>query len=354
MFIFKIYKKIMYTSFLVNLSILLVDDDAEQRELLYNYCQNHGATCYYSRNVTEAISLIEYKQFDVALCEIFLKGVGSGFDLLKQIKKIDSDLSILLVTAKKSKYLKERILKENVYALLIKPYDFFSLGFMIYLASISTREKRNNSYKTQNLKSKIRAITEEKDKNFDNTISSLSEALYQRDGYTRYHSEEVGKISEMICNNCAEMSEFASLIATAGKLHDIGKIGIKDKILLKKGELTDEERVVMETHPEKSFNIVRPIDPTRGFISDFVLHHHERWDGSGYPDKLKEEEIPMGSRILAVADTFNAMRSDRPYRKAKGLDYALDEILKGRGTSFDPYIVDIFITLVCNKKLGLK
>jgi putative two-component system response regulator len=344
----------MYTSFLVNLSILLVDDDEKQRELLYNYCKDLGATCYYGRNVTEAISLIEYQQFDVALCEIFLKGVGSGLDLLTQIKKIDSNLSIIFVTDKKREYLIERLFKEEIYALLSKPFDPFSLGIMLYRASISTREKRNNSYKAQNLIDKIRVITEEKDKNFDHVLSSLGEALYQRDGYTRHHSEEVGKISEMICKNCPEMSEFAALVATAGKLHDIGKIGIKDKILLKQGELTDEERVVIETHPEKSFNIVKPVDSTEGFISNFVLHHHERWDGSGYPHKLKEEEIPMGSRILAVADTFDALRSDRPYRKAKDLDYAIGNIKEGSGTSFDPYIVDIFITLVCNKKLGLK
>lgn len=343
----------MHTPFLVNLNILVVDNDVEQRELLCDFCHNHGGKYYSSRNVSRAIDLIEYNQFDVALCEIFLNGDGSGFDLLKQIKIIDPDLTVILVTAKTREHLIEKIIQENVYALLMKPYVLFSLGLMLLQASRNTKERRKNSYIARNLKLKIDSVSDEKNKIFINTLSSLSAALDQKDEYTKDHSEEVGKISEKICNIYNGTGEFAKLVSTAGRLHDIGKIGIKDEILLKQGKLTAEEFAIIRTHPENSYKIVKPVDRT-GRISEYVLHHHERWDGNGYPHKLKEKEIPSGSRILAVADAFNALTSNRPYREAKNLDYALDMILKGKGSHFDPDIVDILYELICNGEVTIK
>lgn len=143
---------------------------------------------------------------------------------------------------------------------------------------------------------------------------------------------------------------FRLMLRDAGLLHDIGKIGISDTVLNKAGRLTDEEFKLVQTHAIIGEDVVRPIGFLRD-VSQVIRHHHERYDGRGYPDGLKGEEIPLAARILAVADAFDAMIHDRVYRAAMSVDEAVAELVKGKGTQFDPQVVDVFIEEVLPRKM---
>lgn len=184
-------------------------------------------------------------------------------------------------------------------------------------------------------------LFEETQRTYYETIKGLAQALEARDAYTRGHSERVTKYALLIAEELGLDSEQKRLISYAGLLHDIGKIGIADNILNKKSTLTQEDRKAIENHPLFGDQILGPIKFLRE-AQNIVLHHHEKYDGSGYPSKLKGEEIPLLARIITVADSFDAMTSDRPYRKAFSLDEAMGELRKKSGTQFDPKIVDVF------------
>lgn len=173
-------------------------------------------------------------------------------------------------------------------------------------------------------------------------LNSLINALDARDTYTRDHSHRVTSYAVQIAKamDCAQ--EVVDSISFAGPLHDIGKIGVRDDILLKRGSFTQEEREIMKSHVVRGEEILRPLNL---LVSEraVVLYHHERWDGGGYPKGLAGAEIPLVARIFSVADTFDAMTSTRPYRQALSFDVARDEIVRCRGTQFDPEVVDAFI-----------
>ncbi|MGQ9474949.1 MAG: GAF domain-containing protein [Actinomycetota bacterium] len=176
-------------------------------------------------------------------------------------------------------------------------------------------------------------------------ITALANAIDARDAYTHGHSNRVMEYSVALAEGMGLSPDEVDVIRHASILHDVGKIGIREKILKKPGLLTEEERREMEYHPfigTRILQSVRLLEP----VMPLVYHHHERYDGSGYPDGLKGEEIPLGSRIIAVADAFESMTSDRPYRKALPLEEALAELRRGAGTQFDPRVVEIFLRLV--------
>jgi HD-GYP domain-containing protein (c-di-GMP phosphodiesterase class II) len=174
------------------------------------------------------------------------------------------------------------------------------------------------------------------------TIVSLTDALEVRDAYTNHQSARVTEYVDAILEEMPHVPSRLKLITIeAARIHDVGKIGIKDTALLKDGPLTDDERREMQRHSVIGADIVSNLGIYR-HSSAIVRHHHERFDGKGYPDGLKGEEIPLGSRIIAVADAFDAMTSNRPYRRALAFSVAYDEIVKNSGIQFDPQVVDAF------------
>ncbi len=184
---------------------------------------------------------------------------------------------------------------------------------------------------------------------FVGTIKSLAETIDAKDAYTRGHSEKVSLYAEATARGLGLDGEELQTIRYAGYLHDVGKIGIPDAILTKPGKLTVEEFNIIKKHPVLSDRILKPVDFPFP-VQPVVRHHHERYDGKGYPDNLTGEEIPMGARILAVADSYEAMTSDRPYRKALSVDKALEELSRNVGTQFDKRIVVEFIRIVSADK----
>ncbi|RUL48709.1 HD-GYP domain-containing protein [Lysinibacillus antri] len=176
--------------------------------------------------------------------------------------------------------------------------------------------------------------------------TTLANALDSRDPYTRHHSENVAKYSVLIAQKMNLPKDYCDIIRKGALLHDIGKIGIPEHILTKNEKLTDEEYHIIKSHPVIGHKMIQHIATFhKNGVLDIVLYHHERFDGKGYPKGLKGTDIPLFARIVAVADTFDAMTSKRVYRNELDLNYTLNEIRKNKGTQFDPEIVDVFLSL---------
>jgi HD-GYP domain-containing protein (c-di-GMP phosphodiesterase class II) len=177
------------------------------------------------------------------------------------------------------------------------------------------------------------------------TVRALTSAIEASDRYTRGHSERVTMYSVAIAREMRLSERRVQMLEYAGFLHDMGKIGVQHDILLKPEKLTEDEWIIMRSHPSMGAKIVSDLHFLKG-AREVVLHHHERYDGGGYPDGLRNTNIPLEARIVKVADAFDAMMSDRPYRKSLGLERALAELQSGRGTEFDPAVVSVFVDLV--------
>lgn len=179
---------------------------------------------------------------------------------------------------------------------------------------------------------------------FINTTKALSSALSEKDSFTKGHSERVSGLATSLGKELKLDHDRLNNLVLAALLHDIGKIGIPDNILNKPARLTDDEYFVVKEHPKKSVNIIEPIDHIGGIVDD-VLHHHERYDGSGYPKGLRGKDIPIGARIIQLCDTYDAMTSPRPYRESMPPERALMEIKEFSGRQFDPELVKVFLSM---------
>lgn len=192
---------------------------------------------------------------------------------------------------------------------------------------------------------KFRDLVKETNENLREMENALISALEAKDVYTQGHSHRVCKLVTQIVNKIGIEKKEAEDIITAAKLHDIGKIGIRDEILNKPGKLTEQEFAEIMDHPVMSYEIINKMKIMRN-VAKIIRHHHERYDGKGYPDGLKGEDIPLGSRIIAVADAFDAMTSKRPYRDSFTMAQVIEELKKNAGAQFDPKIVDAFISII--------
>lgn len=182
-------------------------------------------------------------------------------------------------------------------------------------------------------------------RNYYETVKALINAIEAKDPYTSGHAERVGKYAVAIAEEMNLKPEQVEIIKNAALLHDIGKIGVSDRVLKKQEKLTDDEFAIIKSHPSVGYDIIKDI----GFLNpirDIVKHHHEKWDGTGYPDGLTGKDIPLETSILTVADAFDAMVTDRPYRKALTLETALQEIISNAGTQFNPNIVDVSVLVL--------
>jgi HD-GYP domain-containing protein (c-di-GMP phosphodiesterase class II) len=180
---------------------------------------------------------------------------------------------------------------------------------------------------------------------FLGTVSALSQAIDAKDGFTRGHADRVSRIAGAIAREMGLSERNIEEIELAGMLHDIGKIGVEDQILMKPARLDPHEQELMRRHPIYGASILEPSESLRPLVP-LVLHHHENFDGSGYPEGRKGEEIPLGSRIIIVADAYEAMTSDRIYRKAIGHERAMDQLNRYKGIQFDPKVVRALGTLI--------
>jgi PAS domain S-box-containing protein/putative nucleotidyltransferase with HDIG domain len=220
------------------------------------------------------------------------------------------------------------------------------------LTEQSQRSDKALSRTTRKLEEKVEELTKQYEvakKGYLDTVRAFAFTLEARNQYTREHSERVTNYALDIARKMNLDSDTVELIQYAGRLHDIGKIAIKDDILTKPGGLSVTEFAEIRLHPAKGAEMLEPL----GFMKeslDSIRYHHERFDGGGYPDRLAKTKIPLTARILAVADTFDAMTSDRPYRKALSVEQAVEELKKNSGTQFDPQIIQAFMQVLNSGK----
>lgn len=330
--------------------ILIADDEEDIRELLSDFMSGEGYECLIAADAFEALQKFRSTpDIDLIMSDIRMPG-RTGIELLDDVKQLDEDVMMVMITAVKD-------VESAIAAMSKGAYDYVSKPFKLNeVAAIAGKaiEKRqlvleNREYQKE-LERKVEARTielrhalKELDKTYKFTLSALVTALDTRDTETQGHSFRVMRYTMELARRLGlEDPGFSKALEYAALMHDIGKIGIPDAILRKPGRLSPLEWEIMKTHPVLGYEILHKIK----FLEEaaqIVLHHHEHFDGSGYPDGLKGEKIPLGSRIFAVADAFDAMTTKRPYSDAMTFQAALDDLLANKGILFDPDVVEAFV-----------
>ncbi|MCP5102605.1 MAG: response regulator [bacterium] len=329
--------------------ILIADDEADIRELLGDFLEGEGYHCLLASNAFEALEAFKANNdIDLVMSDIRMPG-RTGLDLLSDVKDIDEDVMVIMISAVKDIESAIAAMSKGAYDYVAKPFKLTEVA-LIAKKAIEKRKLvlENKEYqrelermvaeRTIELQNTLEAL----DKTYIFTLRALVTALDTRDEETQGHSMRVVQYTLKL----AELMKWGNpeqlkILEYGSLLHDIGKIGIPDAILKKPGKLTNEEWDVMKTHPEVGYKILHRIEFLEE-ASQVVLHHHERFEGSGYPAGLKKYDIPIGSRIFAVADTVDAMTSERPYRKALPFEVASEELKKFSGIQFDPQVVEAF------------
>ena len=184
----------------------------------------------------------------------------------------------------------------------------------------------------------------------NDTINLITKTLYQKNRREKLHCERVGRLCELIGNALKMSPEAVKELKMAGLLHDIGKIGVDESLLNKRGHLTETEWLDMRRHPEIGYHILRSVNEFAP-MARYILHHHERMDGTGYPRQLVANDIPMQSKIIGIADAYDAMTSHRPYREDLSLSEVVDEFKKNAGSQFDPDILKVFIDQIMKQRI---
>jgi diguanylate cyclase (GGDEF)-like protein len=265
-------------------------------------------------------------------------------------------VSIAVVSYPEERALKSENLVELAEQVLIRAKECG--GNRVYISSDGKKSKTKFLLKRTNkqenimgLRHKLDRITLRANQNLIEAIFAFAKAIELRDHYTGEHVEKTVLYATKLGRSLKLSTEEIEDLRQAAILHDLGKLGISDKILLKNSKLTDSEYTQIKKHPQIAADILRPIHFLRSVIP-YILYHHERWDGRGYPSGLKGELIPVGARIIAIADVFQALTSNRPYRKAFTKDEAVKIMKEGAGSQFDPKIVRVFLKLINEKKIS--
>ena len=334
--------------------ILVVDDEETIREIV---CSTLSLAHFQTRqaaNGIEALSILESgDEFDLVLSDLMMAEMD-GIALLERAKERYPDMPIVMVTTVHDISVALQALRNGAYDYLPKPFEREQLLATVRRALEHRRLKRENDAYRTNLEALVAARTQQwktalsnLEKSYDITLEALGDALDLKDAETEGHSRRVTAYTIAIARKMGLAKEAVDVIARGAFLHDIGKMAIPDDILRKPGKLTEQEMDIMKEHCYRGYKIISRI-PFLAEAAEIVYSHQERYDGLGYPRGLKGEEIPLGARIFAIADTLDAMRSDRPYRAAQTIQAARKEIAAWSGRQFDPQIVKIFLEMPDN------
>jgi len=353
--------------------ILIVDDEPIIREILTRKLRDSGYSPIPAENAFEALNTMREHPCSLVLSDIMMPGMD-GIALLKALRAAYPDTAVVMITAVSNVSMAIEALREGAYDYLIKPFNLEEVVLSVRNALEKRRLILENRLYQEHLGDIVKAQTEEIrqlltteqericelnkaveeiDVTHSATLDALSTALDYRDNETEGHSQRVVRYSLEIGSLLGLERHDLEILGRGTLLHDIGKIGVPDAVLWKPGKLTDEEWVEMRNHVEYGYRMLRHIP----FLRDaamIMLHHHERFDGAGYPQSLKDHDIVIGARIFAIADTYDAMTTDRPYRKALSDQDAREEITRCNGSQFDPAIVEAFFNIAVDHWLQIK
>ena len=339
---------------MANDRILVVDDEETIREIV---CSMLGGAHFHTRqaaNGVEALSILESgDEFDLILSDLMMAEMD-GIALLERAKERFPDVPIVMVTTVHDISVALQAIRNGAYDYLPKPFEREQLLATVRRALENRRLKRENDAYRSNLEVLVAERTQQwktalskLEESYDITLEALGDALDAKDAETEGHSKRVTAFTIAIARKMGLSREEIRVIARGAFLHDIGKMAIPDEILNKPGKLTEEETAIMREHCYRGYKIISRI-PFLAEAAEIVYSHQERYDGLGYPRGLKGNEIPLGARIFAIADTLDAMRSNRPYRAAQPIEKAREEIRLWSGRQFDPEIVKVFLEMPDN------
>ena len=307
-----------------------------------------GMRCQTASSAMDALGILENDPVDAVIADLNMPGI-TGLGLLVELRRLYPHLVFLMATGADDVRLGVEAMREGADDYLIKPLQLETLMASLQRAFHNKNLEREVENYRQNLEKMVNERTallqnalNQVEQTYADTVDALGAAIDLRDEQTAGHSRRVClysiKLLKAMSGSCLQVKS----LAIGAILHDIGKLGTPDAILLKPGPLTAEERVIMQRHVEIGYDLVKRI-PFLAEAAEIILMHHERWNGSGYPHGLKGPQIPLGSRIFAVADSVDAITSDRPYRSALSFEHARNEIERQSGTLFDPQVASMFL-----------
>ncbi len=328
--------------------LLVVDADKRSVQILERSLEEAGAiSIFRAHTSTEALSMVQDAKPDVILLDIDLPPNG-GFELLAKLRamgpKTEPHTPVIMLAGDGNRSAKAKALEAGVYDFLHKEHERAEL--VLRLRNVVRNQQLYRQVTRQKLwlEETVRVRTRQLEAARREVIERLALAGEYRDDDTGEHTRRVGRLSAHIAQALNEDSVFVESIGVAALLHDIGKIGVRDNLLLKPGPLTADERITMQQHTHIGGAILSECsEPVLLMARLIALSHHERWDGRGYPHGLSGNDIPMAGRIVAVADAFDAMISERPYKKPIRRTIAIEEIVSCSGKQFDPQVVQAFL-----------
>ena len=334
------------------LEILVVDDEQEITGALKKFFNKKGYSVKVANSGDTALDAVKQYRPHLVFLDIRMPKMD-GMELLRRIRDFDRSIKVIMVTAFGTKEIISEASRLGAVDFIRKPFTHEYLEHEV-IAKVNVQlfeDLRKEIDDKNNLIDQLELLNERLSRNFYQTVLSLAAALESRDRYTHGHSERVEIYSKMIANELKHFAKdngmhidekFMNDLHIESRLHDIGKIAVPDQVLNKPERLSGEELKEIMRHPAESAKILAPLDNIKDNI-DVIYSHHERIDGKGYPEKKKGKNIPLRAKIIAVADAFDAMTSDRPYREALSDAEAFAELEKNKNVQFDASIVDVFL-----------
>jgi response regulator RpfG family c-di-GMP phosphodiesterase/signal transduction histidine kinase len=324
--------------------ILCIDDNPEVLKLMKMLLADEFDLELVT-SAEQGLKFLRDKNPDLVLCDVMMPGMD-GHAFSRAVKSDESlkHIPIILVTARTGAEMLNEGIQAGADDYISKPFDSTELKARIRSQLRLRQMESELTLVNKNLRMRTSDLVDQQRSLFLSTVKSLASAIDAKDEYTRHHSTRVTDFSLKIAAKMGFSEKELGDLELAALLHDVGKIAVPESILNKPGKLTDEEFTLIKEHPARGEAILSPVIELKE-ISRVVRAHHERYDGRGYPDRLKGREIPIGARIMTIADTYDSITSERPYRKAASHRYAVKEIISCSGTQFDPEVVENFLEI---------
>ena len=331
-------------------NILVVDDEEAIREVVSTMLESKGYHCTAVSNGRAAQDQVKRVTPDLVLSDMIMPEMD-GIKLLDWIRHYDPEVPVIMVTAIHDISTALEAIRRGAYDYILKPFEkdqlFLGVGRALQhrrLVAENRNYQRNLEQQVEERTAQLSGALVQLEQSYDDTLEALGSALDLKDAETEGHCQRVTAFTISIAKAMPVPNPYLPVLARAAFLHDIGKMAIPDIILRKPGALDDDEKQIMRRHCQIGYDMLIRIPFLRD-AAEIVLAHQEFFNGTGYPRGLKEEQIPLGARIFTVADSLDAMISDRPYRKALPMTHAREEIRRCAGTQFDPKVVEVFMSI---------